>query len=210
MKRCPSHAQSYQAWACLEVRTGNLKKAKGLVTRGIRRAPGHPALWTAAGLVEERLGDIPKARQIFIEGLERFPKHGALYKSLGELEARQGAYSKAREYFTNGLLQDPHYAPVYHAAALLEAKLGNIAGLSELHKQAVNRFEIHNMNTGNKDADDIIERIRQIEAQAIEDKNTNTRLKPSLGSKNIKNNFDSVYTELPSYSDESFNEAMLQ
>jgi len=207
VKRCPSHAQSYQAWACLEVRTGNLKKAKGLVTRGIRRAPSHPALWTAAGLVEERLGDIPKARQIFIEGLERFPKHGALYKSLGELEARQGVYNKAREYFTNGLQHDPQYAPVYHAAALLEAKLGNIAGLAELHKQAINRFEIHSMNTGNKDSDDIIERIRQIEAQAIEDKNVNTRLKQAGGS---KNKFDSVYTELPSHSDESFNEAMLQ
>ena len=190
VQRCPAHAQSYQAWACLEVRLGDLAKAKKLVLDGIRHAPSHAALWTAAALVEERLGDIPSARSIFEAGLERFPKHGALYKGLGELEARQGSYLRARENFSSGLSADPNYIPVYHAAALLEAKLGNIEGLSELHKQAKVRFEnqaaSRSSNHAAGETRDIIERIRQIELTAFES----------------ARNFESVYSGQPN-TDES-------
>ena len=194
IQRCPAHAQSYQAWACLEVRLGDLHKAKKLVLEGIRQAPAHAALWTAAGLVEERLGDVSNARRIFETALIRFPKHGALFKSLGELEARQGAYLKARDTFAQGLGADPNYIPVYHAAALLEAKLGNIEGLSELHKQAKTRFENQancRASNANGETRDIIERIRQIEVAAFE----------SSGDVAGDRSFDSVYNGQPNSDD---------
>ena len=68
------HAQSYQAWACLDVRLGNFKKAKALAFHGMKLAPSHPALWTVAGLIEDKLGDSEIAEDIFKRALERFPK----------------------------------------------------------------------------------------------------------------------------------------
>jgi tetratricopeptide (TPR) repeat protein len=139
--RSPNHAQSYQAWACLEAKQGNLAQAKTLAWKGIKQAPEHPALWTIAGVVETRLGNTERAKKIFKEAISRFPKHGALYKVLGELYAREGAFQKARLVFNAGLDQDPRYSPVYQAAALLEAKLGNLERLSSLHKKAKEFFQ---------------------------------------------------------------------
>lgn len=187
LKRCPTHAQSYQAWACLEVRLGDLTKAKALVQHGLRQDPSHPALWSVAGHIEERLGDVAQARNIFEMALRQFPRHGPLYKGLGELEARQGAYLRARECFSRGLQMNPQYPSVYHAAALLEAKLGNLEGLAALHSQARERFQVsqHTPN-GGENADDVIERIKQLEVAAHEES-----LKSGAGNFGA---FESVYS----------------
>ena len=72
----------------------------------------------------------------------------------------------ARELFATGLERDPYCAPVYHAAALLEARLGNLDGLSVMHRKA--RASLLSSNPTQSDLDhDVIERIRQIEATAI-------------------------------------------
>eukprot|EP01036_Dinobryon_divergens_P030333 gene30333-39562_t len=195
IRRAPQHAQSYQAWACLEVREGQLQRARNLVWQGIKKAPPHAALWTVAGLVEDRLGDVDRAKRVLEEGISRFPQHGALYKVLGEIEMRQGLFSSARTLFSRGLDQDPHYAPVYHAAALLEARLGNIENLSQLHQKARHRFQTSvdckapvgslqgepdrvdrdreeepelEVDERERERQDIIERIMQLEAAALE------------------------------------------
>lgn len=120
------HAQSYQAWACLELRLGNVQRSKQLVEEGMKVARDHAALWTVAGLVEMKLGNQDFALRILEQGIKRFPKHGALYKVLGELHVKIGNVVEARQIFSLGLEHDPFYAPTYHSAALLEAKIGNL------------------------------------------------------------------------------------
>jgi len=159
---------------------GNLIKAKALVLQGIRRAPHHAALWTVAGLVEDRLGDHARAKKFFETGIERFPDHGALYKVLGEQYEKAGSFLEARKVFALGLERDPHCAPVYHAAALLEARLGNLDGLSEMHKKARGNLGAVAFPSSSSEADayDIIERIKSLEESVIS--SDNDKLQTSL------------------------------
>ena len=135
----------YQAWACMEVRCGNLTKARQLLDSAIECDRHHGPVWTAYGLLEARHGTKQEARKYFRRGLEMAPDHAPIYRVFGETEVRLGNYNYARKLFEDGLSKDPWHAPLYHAMAKLEGMLGNIGGLAELKVRAEERF-------GGKDA----------------------------------------------------------
>lgn len=133
-------AHLFQAWACMEVRCGNLVRARELLDCALETDAAHGPVWNAYGLLEARHGTMRKARQYFMRGIQKAPSHAPLYRTFGETEMRIGNYEHARELFRRGLDIDPMHAPLYHALAGLEGMLGDLDALAELRKRAEGHF----------------------------------------------------------------------
>jgi hypothetical protein len=55
--KCPEHVPLYQAWACLELRSGNFDKARTLIGEALTRKKSEGSSWLVAAKIEERLGN---------------------------------------------------------------------------------------------------------------------------------------------------------
>lgn len=129
-----------QAWACMEVRCGNVMRSRELLNDALAADDTHGPVWTAYGQLEARYGNVGRARQLFRRGIQRAPAHVPLYRTFGQTEIRTGNYDFARTLFEEGLSIDPSHAPLYHALASLEGLLGNIEALAQLNKRAEKQF----------------------------------------------------------------------
>lgn len=104
VERCPNHAQSYQAWACLEAKIGNLQKAKSLTVQVFSLFPSkfdscnswdHLDHLFIRSFIHSFFG---------FQGLRNAPNHPALWTIAGLVEARMNNIVKARKIFNSGTI----------------------------------------------------------------------------------------------------------
>jgi tetratricopeptide (TPR) repeat protein len=65
--RCRGHTsvvRLQQAWAVLDMRSGDLDAARQLIGEALAEEPHHGACWTVYGAIEEKAEDISKARKV--------------------------------------------------------------------------------------------------------------------------------------------------
>ena len=53
-----------QAWACFEMRGGDLDAARELIKQALATEPNHGACWTVYAAIEEKAEDTDRARKV--------------------------------------------------------------------------------------------------------------------------------------------------
>ena len=94
--KCPSHVPLYQAWACLELRSENVERAKILISEALTWNKSHGSSWLIAAKIEEKLGNQGLVGLILHRGLECAPNDPELYRAIAELEVKRGRYQLVR------------------------------------------------------------------------------------------------------------------
>ena len=88
--KCPNHVPLYQAWACLELRCENYKKAKIVIGEALTRDKTQDSGWLVAAKIEEKLGNSGLVGLILKRGLSHCQFSVELYCALAEYEIKQG------------------------------------------------------------------------------------------------------------------------
>jgi tetratricopeptide (TPR) repeat protein len=166
--KCPQHVPLYQAWACLELRSGDVLTAKRLIGEALTRNKRNGSGWLVAAKIEEKMGNTGLVGLILRRGIECAPGNPELYRALAEHDIsrmkmdsvsscwvflltchsiyashrdhRTIAFLQARELLEKGIESNPRYAPLYHSLAELEARVFNIDGLAKLNKRLATIF----------------------------------------------------------------------
>ena len=132
----------FNAWAKLEVKAGNLSKARDILRQGIRDFPRDKSLLQAAGKVEERLGNYAGAREMYSSSLSVEPSAVTLVAyALLELhhpsEGKPADIGKVRKLFEEALLVDPRHGPAYNAYGNMEFQRGDIERARDVFQRGV-------------------------------------------------------------------------
>lgn len=92
IKKCPQHISLYQAWACLELRSGDVITAKRLIGEALTRNKRNGSGWLIAAKIEEKMKNIGLVGLILRRGIECDPSNTELYRALAEHEISRGKY----------------------------------------------------------------------------------------------------------------------
>ncbi len=84
--KCPQHFPLYQAWACLELRSGDVLSAKRLIGEALTRNKRNGSGWLVAAKIEEKMGNTGLVGLILRRGIECAPGNPELYRALAEHE----------------------------------------------------------------------------------------------------------------------------
>lgn len=146
-KRSASTVQLWQAWARLEEKSGDTKRATQLYRRAIQSHPTDAMLYCSWGKLEESSGEIARARKIFSEGLSfsEGKKHAHLWQNIALLEQRQKKFETARKLFARGVSlsrKNKDLAPLVHAWAAMEWEQGFHDRARQLFSEAVDIDEL--------------------------------------------------------------------
>ena len=99
--KCPSHVPLYQAWACLELRSENIERAKILISEALTRDKSRGSSWRISAKIEEKLGNGGLVRLILQRGLECSPCDPELYRAAAELEVKRGHFHTVRVFIAS-------------------------------------------------------------------------------------------------------------
>ncbi len=88
--KCPQHVPLYQAWACLELRSGDVITAKRLIGEALTRDKRNGSGWLVAAKIEEKINNNGLAGLILRRGIECAPGNIELYRALAEHEINRG------------------------------------------------------------------------------------------------------------------------
>jgi hypothetical protein len=88
--KCPQHVPLYHAWACLELRSGDVVTAKRLIGEVLTRDKRNGSGWLVAAKIEEKINNNGLAGLILRRGIECAPGHIELYRALAEHEINRG------------------------------------------------------------------------------------------------------------------------
>lgn len=132
----------FNAWAKLEVKAGNLPKARDILRQGIREFPRDKSLLQATGKVEERLGNYAGAREMYSSSLSIEPSAVTLVAyALLELhhpsKGKSANINKVRKLFEEALLVDPRHGPAYNAYGNMEVQHGDIERARDVFQRGV-------------------------------------------------------------------------
>ena len=122
----------WQAWAVLEQRQGNLRRARELFDAATVADKAHAAAWHGWGMLELRQGNYQRARDLLTKGLRLVPdgRPGKefLFQSLGVMAADRGRSEEARKHFRDGVKTPLGRASgaLWQAWALMEQRLGDV------------------------------------------------------------------------------------
>ncbi|KAL7527981.1 hypothetical protein ACHAXR_003317, partial [Thalassiosira sp. AJA248-18] len=140
IEKCPQHVPLYQAWACLELRSGDSITAKRLIGEALTKDKRNGSGWLVAAKIEEKMNNHGLVGLILRRGIECAPGDTELYRALADHEISRGRIDSARELLEKGIEINPLYAPLYHSLAELEALVFNIDGLAKLNKRTAEIF----------------------------------------------------------------------
>ena len=88
--KCPQHVPLYQAWACLELRSGDIITAKRLIGEALTRDKRNGSGWLVAAKIEEKMNNNGLVGLILRRGIECAPGNIELYRALAEHEISRG------------------------------------------------------------------------------------------------------------------------
>ena len=94
--KCSTHVPLYQAWACLEMRSDNLEKAKALIGEALSRDKNQGSGWLIAAKIEDRQGNKGLAKLVLQRGLKYAPNDATLYCAMAEYEVESGKIQAVR------------------------------------------------------------------------------------------------------------------
>ncbi len=84
--KCPQYVPLYQAWACLELRSGDILTAKRLIGEVLTRNKRNGSGWLVAAKIEEKMGNTGLVGLILRRGIECARGNPELYRALAEHE----------------------------------------------------------------------------------------------------------------------------
>jgi hypothetical protein len=96
IEKCPHHVPLYQAWACLELRDGDVITAKRLIYEALTRDKRNGSGWLVAARIEEKMGNHGLVGLILRRGIECAPGDMELYRALAENEISRGKIDSVR------------------------------------------------------------------------------------------------------------------
>ncbi|KAJ7298760.1 hypothetical protein O6H91_19G022300 [Diphasiastrum complanatum] len=118
------NAYIWQAWALLEVQTGNIGRGRQLFDAAIAADKKHAASWHAWAVLELRNGSVRKARSLIKKGLKFCAPNEYFYQTLACIAAKEGRYDQARSLFMKATQFNPKSAASWMAWGLLEMEHG--------------------------------------------------------------------------------------
>ena len=80
----------YQAWACLELRSGDVITAKRLIGEALTKDKRNGSGWLVAAKIEEKMENNGLVGLILRRGIECAPSDTELYRALAEHEISRG------------------------------------------------------------------------------------------------------------------------
>ena len=89
-RKCPQHVPLYQAWACLELRSGDVLTAKRLISEALTRDKTNGEGWLVAAKIEEKMDNQGLVGLILRRGIECSPLDTELYRALADHEISRG------------------------------------------------------------------------------------------------------------------------
>jgi len=120
--KCPQHVPLYQAWACLELRSGDIITAKCLIGEALTRDKRNGSGWLVAAKIEEKMNNYGLVGLILRRGIECAPGNIELYRALAEHEISRGKIdsvsispSNHLKYCASHVLEAPNLTFVYLA-----------------------------------------------------------------------------------------------
>ena len=90
IEKCPQHVPLYQAWACLELRSGDVLTAKKLISEALTRDKTNGEGWLVAAKIEEKMDNQGLVGLILRRGIECSPLDTELYRALADHEISRG------------------------------------------------------------------------------------------------------------------------
>ncbi|KAK7264712.1 hypothetical protein RJT34_32322 [Clitoria ternatea] len=155
------NAYIWQCWAVLEMRMGNIRRARQLFDAATVADNRHVAGWHGWATLELKQGNIKKARSLLAKGLQYGGQNEYIYQTLALLEAKANRYPQARYLFNQATKCNPNSCASWLAWAQMEVEQENYRAARKLFEKAVeaspkNRFAWHvwgifEANTGNID-----------------------------------------------------------
>ncbi|XP_027331440.1 protein high chlorophyll fluorescent 107 isoform X1 [Abrus precatorius] len=155
------NAYIWQCWAVLEMKVGNIRRAKQLFDAATVADKKHVAAWHGWAVLELKQGNIQKARNLLAKGLQYCGQNEYIYQTLALLEAKANRYQQARYLFSQATRCNPNSCASWLAWAQMEMEQENYRAARKLFEKAVqaspkNRFAWHvwgvfEANMGNVD-----------------------------------------------------------
>lgn len=168
----PRHGPTYNAYGNMELKMGNVEKAKKIYQNGIiANCRDVASVYHGLGMLELSLGNIENARQVFKRGLKeiraqdnmmdtnRRNRSIFLVHTLGMLELNCNRAEEAKAIFDAGIQHHGNSSQLLLGAALCEVKLGNEEASRRLfensvkidrkHAQAWQSWGVMEMRAGN-------------------------------------------------------------
>ncbi len=90
IEKCPEHVPLYQAWACLELRDGDVITARRLIGEALTRDKRNGSGWLVAAKIEEKMKNHGLVGLILRRGIECAPDDTELYQALADHEISRG------------------------------------------------------------------------------------------------------------------------
>jgi len=118
----PHDGRNWLAFAKMESRAGDLKRARELLRLGVRKssAASEPILLHAHAVLEERAGHVSAARKLFRRCLALDPNDLVTYQALALLESRQNCVQDASAIFKRGAAR----IDAQHSASTISSRSG--------------------------------------------------------------------------------------
>mmetsp|Transcript_9433 Transcript_9433/g.17760 ORF Transcript_9433/g.17760 Transcript_9433/m.17760 type:complete len:1012 (+) Transcript_9433:154-3189(+) len=147
----PRHGPLYNAYGNMELKMGNIEKARQIYQNGIlANCRDVASVFHGLAMLELSLGNVETARRILIDGLEQVQIQDSgmdsnrrkraifLAQSLGMLELNCNRAAEAKAIFERGIEQHGNSTQLLLGAALSEVKLGNEDLARILFERSVN------------------------------------------------------------------------
>ncbi|CAL0325423.1 unnamed protein product [Lupinus luteus] len=138
----------WQCWAVLEMKMGNVRRARELFDAATVADKRHVAAWHGWAVLELKQGNLKKARNLLAKGLEYCGQNEYIYQTLALLEAKANRYQQARYLFDQATKCNPKSCASWLAWAQMEVEQENYRAARQLFEKAVqaspkNRFSWH-------------------------------------------------------------------
>ena len=147
----PRHGPAYNAYGNIEVRRGNVEKARRIFQNGIKaHCRDLVSVYHGLAKLEISQGNVEEARHLLQKGLKAAElKDGMMDNSkrkrelflthtLGMLELKSNRAAGARKVFTQGIQRHGNDSQLLLGAAMSEVKLGNEQSARILFEKSVN------------------------------------------------------------------------
>jgi tetratricopeptide (TPR) repeat protein len=134
LARLPQSAYVYTAWASLEYKAGDIRKARELFQSALDLDPRCSSAWLQLGVLEANKENWTKAKECFETVLTFDQRNSRVIQAYAIMESKRpdGDSREVIELFERALAMNPRDGGVYQAYGLYVAKLGDINGARSL------------------------------------------------------------------------------
>jgi len=152
----PRHGPVYNAYGNMELRQGNVEKARNIFQSGLdAHCTDLASVYHGLARLELSLGNIETARLVLVRGLKEVETNDRgmdnnqhkravfLAHTLGMLEFNANRMTEAKAVFETGIKRHRNSSQLLLGAALCEIKLGNEGAARKLFEQAVHADRKH-------------------------------------------------------------------